>query len=303
MSTLSSSSIPWFGRKPVNPFALSGICSAFVRSIRQGRPQAGAGALPLTDASTKACFRAVGDDACVSGAVLLACGAVLLGGVIITTFAMPAKAQSVQVAANRVDPYGSYIAEGSQRFGIPEAWIRAVMRVESSGEAHAISPTGAIGLMQIMPATWAGLRTRYSLGSNPYDPHDNILAGTAYLREMHDRYGASGFLAAYNAGPGRYARSIATGRALPAETRAYVEMLAPQMSGEQIDRSVALAAVPTSWMREVLFAEHADDTPSADRLRPRGPFGARSVADLSGLEPLPDGGLLFPVRASFGPAH
>src|SRR5216683_129537 len=48
------------------------------------------------------------------------------------------------------------------------------------------------------------LRLRYRLGRDPRDPHDNILAGAAYLREMHDRFGAAGFLAAYNAGPGRY---------------------------------------------------------------------------------------------------
>src|SRR3546814_10072998 len=73
-------------------------------------------------------------------------------------------------------------------------WIRAVMRVESRGDARAISPKGAIGLMQVMPATWTEMRTRYALGPDPYDPRDNILAGAAYLREMHDRYGSPGFL-------------------------------------------------------------------------------------------------------------
>ena len=74
---------------------------------------------------------------------------------------------------------------------------------ESFGDVHAISPKGAMGLMQIMPATWAGLRPRYGLGADPYDAHDNIIAGAAYLRELQDRYGAPGFLAAYNAGPAR----------------------------------------------------------------------------------------------------
>jgi soluble lytic murein transglycosylase-like protein len=50
-----------------------------------------------------------------------------------------------------------------------------------------------------MPETWAELRLRYGLGADPYDPHDNITAGTAYLRELHDRYGERGVLAAYNA--------------------------------------------------------------------------------------------------------
>ena len=71
------------------------------------------------------------------------------------------------------------------------------------GDVRAISPRGAIGLMQIMPETWAGLRQRYGLGADPYDAHDNIIAGAAYLRELHDRYGIPGFLAAYNAGPSR----------------------------------------------------------------------------------------------------
>src|SRR3546814_17844195 len=94
------------------------------------------------------------------------------------------------------------------------------MRVESRGDVRAVSPKGAMGLMQLMPDTWASLRVRLGLGANPYDPRDNILAGAAYLREMHDRYGSPGFLAAYNAGPGRYEEALA-GRPLPAETRAY----------------------------------------------------------------------------------
>ena len=75
------------------------------------------------------------------------------------------------------------------------------MRVESLGDPLALSPKGAMGLMQIMPDTWSELRSRYGLGADPYDPHDNIIAGAAYLRELHDRYGERGFLAAYNAGP------------------------------------------------------------------------------------------------------
>ena len=73
---------------------------------------------------------------------------------------------------------------------------------------------------QVRPAT-------DGLGADPFDPHDNILAGAAYLRELHDRYGSPGFLAAYNAGPARYEDHLATGQPLPAETRAYVALLAP----------------------------------------------------------------------------
>jgi hypothetical protein len=96
----------------------------------------------------------------------------------------------------------------------------AVMRVESNGDSRAISTAGAMGLMQIMPATWASLRARHGLGADPYDVRDNIMAGAAYLREMHDRYGdATAMLAAYNAGPGRYDDYRSRGRPLPAETR------------------------------------------------------------------------------------
>jgi len=119
-------------------------------------------------------------------------------------------------------PYAVHIAEASQRFGIPEHWIRAVLRAESAGDVRAVSSAGAMGLMQVMPDTWAGLRVRHGLGRDPYNPRDNILAGTAYLREMFDRYGnVAAMLAAYNAGPGRYDEHRATGRPLPAETRAY----------------------------------------------------------------------------------
>src|SRR3546814_7092542 len=100
------------------------------------------------------------------------------------------------------DPHAGFVTEAARRFAIPELWIRAVMRVESRGDARAISPKGAIGLMQVMPATWTEMRTRYAIGPDPYDPRDNILAGAAYLREMTDRYGSPGFLASYNAGHG-----------------------------------------------------------------------------------------------------
>jgi hypothetical protein len=118
--------------------------------------------------------------------------------------------------------FAAWIAEASQRFGLPAAWISEVLRVESGGEALAVSPKGAMGLMQLMPRTWADLRSRYDLGDDPFDTHDNIVAGAAYLHELHDRYGEPGFLAAYNAGPARYEAALATGRPLPAETIAFL---------------------------------------------------------------------------------
>ncbi len=141
------------------------------------------------------------------------------------------------------------VREASARFNMPVTWINAVMRQESGGRAHAVSPKGAMGLMQLMPATWNYLRRAYKLGDDPYDPHDNIIAGTAYLREMYDLYGSPGFLAAYNAGPGRYESCVRKRRPLPPETRHYVAMIAPRLDGAVPDgpsptRPVALALLP-----------------------------------------------------------
>lgn len=140
-------------------------------------------------------------------------------------FAVPAHAQSVESWSN-------HIREASIRFGVPEAWIRSVMRAESAGRTHIngrpiVSSAGAMGLMQLMPETWTSMRLRLGLGRNPHDPRDNILAGTHYLRTMYDRFGYPGLFAAYNAGPGRYASSLAGRRRLPLETRNYVASVAP----------------------------------------------------------------------------
>ena len=152
-------------------------------------------------------------------AVALASGAVSVG---------PAVAQTVVAGPVGVprDSLTAAVAEASRRFGIPAEWILAVMRVESAGDAHAVSRAGAIGLMQIMPATYAELRRDLGLGADPFAVRDNVLAGTAYLRRMYDRYGSPGFLAAYNAGPGRWEAHLHGVRPLPAETIRYVERLA-----------------------------------------------------------------------------
>lgn len=136
-----------------------------------------------------------------------------------------------------------HVREAALRFGLREHWIYAVIRVESAGRTRAVSSAGAMGLMQLMPGTWARQRARFSLGTDPFDPRDNIMAGTSYLREMYDRYGAQGFLAAYNAGPGRYEDWLAGRRSLPLETRRYVAKIAPLL---QHDRIFVAAAVQPS---------------------------------------------------------
>lgn len=127
------------------------------------------------------------------------------------------------------DPWGPYIREAAGRYGVPEPWVRAVMNQESGGREQAVSPVGAMGLMQVMPATYEMLRVRYGLGEDPYEPRANILAGTAYIREMYDRFGAPGFLAAYNAGPDRVASYLAGTADLPDETVNYVAAITPNL--------------------------------------------------------------------------
>jgi hypothetical protein len=129
------------------------------------------------------------------------------------------------------DPWGPYIHQASTRFGVPELWIREVMRQESGGDETAVSSAGAMGLMQVMPSTYAILRNQYALGDDPFEPHNNIMAGTAYIKEMYDRYGSPGFLAAYNAGPQRVDDYLATGDPLPDETVNYVASIAPRIAG------------------------------------------------------------------------
>lgn len=133
-------------------------------------------------------------------------------------------------AAQTVGDWRPFVTEASQRFGVPMAWIERVMQAESGGRTMLggrpiVSPAGAVGLMQLMPGTWAEMRAALGLGGDPFDPRDNILAGTAYLRRMYDRFGYPGLFAAYNAGPGRYAAYLAGRQPLPNETVRYMATL------------------------------------------------------------------------------
>ena len=190
-------------------------------------------------------------------------------------------------------PFAAFVAEAAQRFSIPANWIRAVMRIESGGVVRAVSPKGAMGLMQIMPKTYAGLRARHHLGPDAYNPRDNILAGAAYLREMLDRYGASGFLAAYNAGPARYDEHLATGRPLPPETQVYVAMLSPMIGGRQFDDRTVASFDLIAWARATLFATHAESPPNAElpaaKMQPDRSPSIHRIVDLSALSPQSDG--------------
>lgn len=166
---------------------------------------------------------------------------------------------AVRPAAAAAPTYADCVAEAAQRFGLPETWIWAVMRAESRGDPRAVSRAGAIGLMQIMPATWTGLTARYALGSDPFDVRANIHAGAAYLREMLDRYGDLGMaLAAYNAGPARVDDWRARARSLPAETSGYVARIASAV-GVSASPSVIMPRAPSiTWRNASLFTVRRD---------------------------------------------
>jgi hypothetical protein len=163
-------------------------------------------------------------------------------------------------------PYAPHVAEASQRFGIPELWIWAVMRAESRGNSRAVSPAGAIGLMQIMPGTWSMLSARHGLGSDPFDVRANILGGAAYLRAMWDRYrNVSLMLAAYNAGPGRADDYAAGRRSLPAETVNYVAQIAPSLGMASIASPAAMPPANVHpWRQATLFTPRGDGEASSN---------------------------------------
>ena len=202
-----------------------------------------------------------------------------------------------------IHPYAPHVADAARRFGIPETWIWAVMRVESNGNARAVSRAGAMGLMQIMPGTWVQLRTRHGLGTDPFDVHDNIAAGAAYLREMHDRYGnPSAMLAAYNAGPGRYDDYLSRGRSLPAETVAYLARLGSVTRTASVS-DIAVVALPDrfAWRRSALFVRMSDaETERSERGIGAADSSIAEPTDGNLSPPSPPTGRLFVPRASAG---
>ncbi|MBL9071855.1 MAG: lytic transglycosylase domain-containing protein [Sphingopyxis sp.] len=185
----------------------------------------------------------------------------------LAAFAAPAAAMPIGAGAQPVDiglgpaaspvAWGPFVEEASRRFGVPARWIKRVMMAESGGRTMfrgrpTTSSAGAMGLMQLMPGTWADMRRRLGLGSDPHDPRDNIMAGTLYLRLMHDRFGYPGLFGAYNAGPARYAAYLGGRQQLPAETRAYMMKVTDSGANPSI--------VPAAKLRRsVSAAPRADD--------------------------------------------
>src|SRR5216684_7579991 len=277
-----SSVTPLFGQTTDHSSVSAKTCTAVARSGGPGRPSGRrASASALTAASPMAALRSIGRMLCI---VVILAASMLSSG---AAHAEQESSATRQPNDLSVRSFAAFVTEASKRFGVPEHWIRAVMHVESSAKQRARSSKGAMGLMQIMPKTWTELRSRYGLGADPYDPRDNILAGAAYIRELYDRYGSPGFLAAYNAGPSRYEKHLATGRPLPDETQAYVATLAPMVEGKRPHGKTVAVATSFSWAGSPLFAarnenSRADGWPTHGTHQEHSP-SAPTVVDLSAL--------------------
>lgn len=141
-------------------------------------------------------------------------------GLQITYFSRPSLAQKM---GEQIDKWIFWAAE---KVGIKPSWLKAVALAESGGNHNTISPAGAIGVMQLMPAT------AKVLGVNPYNPQENILGGAMYLRQQLDQFGSLPLaLAAYNAGPG----AVKQYRGIPPfnETVSYIARVMGIIGGEK----------------------------------------------------------------------
>jgi soluble lytic murein transglycosylase-like protein len=176
------------------------------------------------------------------------------------TFAVP-QAQNVRatryVASERGRAYDDLIVEHSRAHGVRADLVRAVMQVESAFNPFARSPKGALGLMQLMPAT-----IRQFGVMNPFNPEENIRAGVAYLRALLDRYRNNEVLAlaAYNAGPGavdNHGENVPPYR----ETRNYVAHV-NQLAGRPIERRNGTIYKVTEYIDGRAVVRYTDKRPT-----------------------------------------
>ena len=181
-----------------------------------------------------------------------------------------------------------HVPEAARRSGLPQDVVMRVMLAESGGNSRIVSAKGAMGCMQIMPATWSYLTARYNLGADPFDARMNMIGGAMYLAELAARYGWPGALSAYNAGPGRYQRFVQGGVALPAETIAYTARLGGNAAAQP------MATPAPRWQEAHLFMTRSRFEGAA--VLPATPIASRGSAEVrprNALFPLsggPDGG-------------
>ena len=216
-------------------------------------------------------------------AVLLACG--IAAAEPIGAGAAPVGTVATPGAEGR-SACASHAAEAALRSRLSETVILRVMHIESRGRANAISPKGAMGCMQIMPATWRYLTGRHGLGTDPWAPRFNMIGGALYLAEMARRFGFPGAYAAYNAGPERYARHVRGAASLPAETRAYMASLSGSAPAPMARGDGARPDTPR-WQDAALFLR------AAPSMSP--PSDTAASAEAAGPPPRHD---LFPFAAS-----
>lgn len=159
--------------------------------------------------------------------------------------------ESAMSYSQLIDRWNPLVKEASRRFNISGQWIRAVIMIESGGKTMLTedrpitSVAGAMGLMQLMPETYREMRRAYALGPDPYDPHDNIMAGAATLSLLYQQYGYPTMFAAYNDGPGNLEQRLAQGNMLPAETRLYLVNVTASVEGRKgIGRALAQLTRP-----------------------------------------------------------
>ena len=172
--------------------------------------------------------------------------------------------QAENVRATRFAPmergraYDDLIAEHARTNGVRPDLVRAVVQVESAFNPYAKSPKGAMGLMQLMPATMK----QYGV-TNPFDPAENVRAGVAYLRQLLERYQNNEelALAAYNAGPGAVDKH---GQMVPPyrETKNYIAQI-NQMAGRSIQRRGNVIYKTTELVNGRAVSRYSDHMPTS----------------------------------------
>jgi len=156
-------------------------------------------------------------------------------------------AENAMPVGARIARWDKFIDEAAKRFGVPRDWIIEVMRQESGGRTvlHGDLPItsvkGAMGLMQVMPATYRDMRNDHGLADDAYDPRNSVLAGTAYLKFLHRKYGYPALFAAYNTGPGNLEANLLGKRNLPQETMAYLANIRIRLGDKTSDGTFGVA--------------------------------------------------------------